>query len=125
MKARLDLTGQRYGRLLVQKRSKDPEFWVCLCDCGTVRDVKQANLRVGVTRSCGCLFRDVKSFEPPRPWTEAEVERLRTEEATLGVLALELQRTRGDVDRKRRELGLVRDNRKRHSGRLEAKHTRL
>ncbi len=125
MKPKLELAGQRYGRLLVQKRSKIPQYWVCLCDCGKICDIKQANLRVGVTRSCGCLFKEVKAAQPPRPWTEAEIVLLKTLDVTPGVLSLELNRTRANIDKKRRELGLLSDNRKRHSSRTEAKHTKM
>ena len=54
-----DLTGQRFGKLLVispvendfSKRIK----WHCLCDCGTFVDVASNNLKNGHTISCGCI----------------------------------------------------------------------
>lgn len=56
-----DLTGQRFGRLLVLeplfggKRTR----WKCLCDCGQVTIVGSgAHLTSGNTRSCGCLHRE-------------------------------------------------------------------
>ncbi|MCD8195999.1 MAG: hypothetical protein LUE24_02295 [Lachnospiraceae bacterium] len=58
---RLDLTGQRYGRLLVlgPVPSKDGEadyiYWDCLCDCGNRCICHKENLRGGNTQSCGCL----------------------------------------------------------------------
>ena len=59
----IDLTGQRFGRLTVLHRepvglSRSPR-WVCRCDCGEVRTVLGPHLRSGVTRSCGCLHREV------------------------------------------------------------------
>lgn len=57
----IDLSGRRFGRLLVQSRapnrgnSRDAE-WVCLCDCGTEAISQSFNLRCGHTRSCGCLL---------------------------------------------------------------------
>ena len=55
----LDLTGQRYGRLVVLGRAMDGDGtvigWRCLCDCGTVCICQKGNLRSGVTKSCGCL----------------------------------------------------------------------
>lgn len=53
-----DLTGQKFGKLTVIKRThqKDKKvFWLCKCDCGTLKTVEAGNLRSGHTRSCGCL----------------------------------------------------------------------
>ena len=57
----MDLTGQRFGRWTVIERSKshtNEAYWVCKCDCGTIRSVRQLSLRQGVSRSCGCLHRE-------------------------------------------------------------------
>jgi hypothetical protein len=57
--AAIDITGQRYGRLVAvavdtiglrKKRS-----WHCLCDCGNEAVVLLFNLKSGRTKSCGCL----------------------------------------------------------------------
>ncbi len=61
MAERLDLTGQRFGRLVVEARVEDRKkhkYWYCLCDCGVYTIVSHGNLRNGHTRSCGCLVRD-------------------------------------------------------------------
>ena len=55
----LDLSGQRFGRLLVGERAPDQsghdrKAWRCLCDCGAEAVVKTTDLRSGHTRSCGC-----------------------------------------------------------------------
>ena len=59
MSALKDLTGQRFGRLVVIGRaghSKKREIlWLCLCDCGKTTTVPGFNLRIGNTGSCGCL----------------------------------------------------------------------
>lgn len=56
---KLDLTGQRFGRLTVVEccgRSKDGQkVYLCRCDCGTEKKVRSGNLRNGNTQSCGCL----------------------------------------------------------------------
>ena len=65
----LELTGQRFGRLLVVSRSEDKIFengvhrsrWNCLCDCGNTAIVIGANLTNGHTQSCGCLHRETTS----------------------------------------------------------------
>lgn len=61
MGAFIDLTGQRFGRLTVQHRSpaKGQARWLCQCDCGTEKVVPSDRLRLGETRSCGCLHREV------------------------------------------------------------------
>lgn len=63
----IDLTGQRFERLAVLGRAKGefPQkgaYWICLCDCGTVKPVSASALRRGDTRSCGCLAREVASL---------------------------------------------------------------
>lgn len=65
----IDLTGQRFSRLLVIDRAtpKMPRRpnghdgikilvrWNCICDCGSAAIVKGEQLRNGRTKSCGCL----------------------------------------------------------------------
>lgn len=61
---RLDLTGQRFGRLLVQAIEPVTSArikWACLCDCGQRRVVSTTHLRSGHTQSCGCLTAEVTS----------------------------------------------------------------
>jgi len=63
MRKKIDLTGQRFGRLVAlhQDIREKPgrAYWVCLCDCGKETTVRGGNLRSGDTRSCGCLSREV------------------------------------------------------------------
>ena len=53
-----DLTGRRFGRLLVlnesDKRDGSSVVWRCKCDCGKVVDVSARNLLHRGTVSCGC-----------------------------------------------------------------------
>jgi hypothetical protein len=59
-----DLSGERFGLLLVKRRVPAPDavrgqvFWECECECGKLTVVRAANLR-GKTRSCGCLKRQM------------------------------------------------------------------
>lgn len=59
-----DITGNRYGRLIVIERvnqiSKKTTRWLCLCDCGKKIESNKNNLINGHTKSCGCLSRDTK-----------------------------------------------------------------
>lgn len=55
---KLDLTGQRFGRLVVlhenPERKNGKIRWICRCDCGNVKAVTVNNLRSGTSTSCGC-----------------------------------------------------------------------
>ena len=60
-----DLTGQRFGRLLVtefagmlQKAKWKKAHWVCVCDCGKTITAHGAVLMNGNTSSCGCFKRE-------------------------------------------------------------------
>jgi len=58
MPSKLDLTGMRYGRLLVLCGAEnDGPFtrWNCICDCGNSVIARTNALRTGHTSSCGCL----------------------------------------------------------------------
>lgn len=63
MSALKDLTGQRFGRLVVIERApnkitpkgQSKTMWKCICDCGNECVVSATNLRFGKTQSCGCL----------------------------------------------------------------------
>lgn len=69
---RIDLTGQRFGRLAAleptDKKLGNSVIWKCQCDCGKIAEVASINLRNGNTRSCGCLSSEVhsESFMPVR-----------------------------------------------------------
>ena len=57
-----DLTGQRFGRLVVLKRApnkKKHTYWTCQCDCGTIKDIGSQSLLNGDTISCGCYHQQV------------------------------------------------------------------
>lgn len=62
----IDLTGQKFGRLTVIERDnntnkKHGTFWICKCDCSTVKSVNSIALRRGLTQSCGCLNKEINS----------------------------------------------------------------
>jgi hypothetical protein len=58
MEKYIDLTGQRFGKLTVLRKSDEVSrsgtLWVCSCDCGGTSIVIGQNLRKGRTKSCGC-----------------------------------------------------------------------
>ena len=56
-----DLTGKRFGRLVVIGPAKSPDgkrgrrWWECLCDCGNIKIAPTVALKSGKTKSCGCM----------------------------------------------------------------------
>ena len=58
-----DITGMRSGRVVAIERTDEKRgtcyLWRCRCDCGREVVVVGASLRIGRTRSCGCLHRDL------------------------------------------------------------------
>lgn len=53
-----DISGQKFGRLTAincMGRKGHDRIWLCKCECGNTREVKQSNLTSGHTKSCGCL----------------------------------------------------------------------
>lgn len=57
---RFDLTGRRFGRLVVLCRAANRGAsgrlvaWLCQCDCGRQKEIIATSLRSGHTASCGC-----------------------------------------------------------------------
>lgn len=55
----IDLTGKRFGKLVVIERAGNDKYhkplWKCKCDCGNETIVSGAVLRRGDTTSCGCM----------------------------------------------------------------------
>ena len=58
-----NLTGQRFGRLVVIRRVQNNEkgntVWCCRCDCGKEVDIVGYSLKSGKSKSCGCLHSEV------------------------------------------------------------------
>lgn len=54
---RLDITGQRFGRLIVIELNsiEGHSKWICRCDCGGKYIALGKSLTSGNTKSCGCL----------------------------------------------------------------------
>ena len=57
-KTRIDLTGQRFGKLValfpIYSENGGHTLWHCKCDCGNECDIDMGNLRQGFSQSCGC-----------------------------------------------------------------------
>lgn len=65
MSACIDMSGQRFGRLVVIERAPnepgEKSKWRCLCDCGEEKIIARGGLVRGTTQSCGCLHREITS----------------------------------------------------------------
>lgn len=55
----IDLTGQRFGKLVVVARGPNTRSgkakWVCRCDCGGDTCSYSSDLRLGKSTNCGCV----------------------------------------------------------------------
>lgn len=63
MRKFIDLTGQKFGRLIVVRRVDNNKWghyqWLCECDCGKKKIiVTGSDLKRGHTQSCGCLQKE-------------------------------------------------------------------
>lgn len=70
MRQVIDLTNQRFGRLVViseaSKINKKRRRWLCRCDCGNTSVAHQCDLRSGKHLSCGCYQKERASETCPR-----------------------------------------------------------
>lgn len=69
----IDLTGQRFGKLVpvkyMGKNKHSDDLWLCKCDCGKQKTIIGYCLGSGHTKSCGCLRKESK-FKHLRCWTK-------------------------------------------------------
>ncbi|HEY1380168.1 MAG TPA: hypothetical protein VGF55_25425 [Gemmataceae bacterium] len=78
----LRLDGIRWGRLTPVRRigrKNGCVVWLCRCECGNTAEVRASALASGVTRSCGCLRREMTG------------ERFRAKPASRGELYLRMR----------------------------------
>jgi hypothetical protein len=65
MSAFKDISGQKFGRLLVikpiGKTKYNKTIWLCKCDCGNEKCIPITYLTSGDTKSCGCLNSELVS----------------------------------------------------------------
>jgi len=56
-----DLTGKRFGKLVVLEKSENRKrglyLWICRCDCGNICEKPTGELNAGTATSCGCSWR--------------------------------------------------------------------
>ena len=72
-----DLTGQRFGRLVVEKylgvNGWHTAMWGCKCDCGNFSFTSGAALVAGSATSCGCVHSEYARL----PWDSKRKQKLR------------------------------------------------
>lgn len=60
-----DISGNVFGRLTIIERVDKPpskdSTWSAFCECGSITEVRRANLVSGCTTSCGCYAKEVMS----------------------------------------------------------------
>jgi hypothetical protein len=64
MSKRLNLVGEKFGRLLVIEFAyikNQRTCWLCKCNCGNEKIISAADLKSGRTNSCGCLKKELTS----------------------------------------------------------------
>jgi len=75
-----DLTGLRFGRLLVEKFAyikRRCYCWICRCDCGNKKVVYGYSLKSGNTKSCGCLHKErLKKYNKDRVFSEETCKKM-------------------------------------------------
>lgn len=78
-----ELGGKRFGRLtpnvrvqVFDSKGRKRAKWECGCDCGNKTTVGEDALKRGLTQSCGCLHREVASFQSFRDLTGKRFGRL-------------------------------------------------
>lgn len=60
-----DISGQKFGRLTALYRlhnyhdRKNGVYWLCVCDCGNLKEVTSGDLIKNKVKSCGCLIHDM------------------------------------------------------------------
>ncbi len=77
---RVDLTGQKFGRLIVKSlagKNKNSRYkWNCQCECGKETVVFSTNLKRNRTKSCGCYSIELTEKRNRKYSTEDSVYRV-------------------------------------------------
>ena len=55
--------GEKFNRWTIIDTApsrNNSKYWLCRCDCGTVKEVCQSSLKRGTSKSCGCINKERK-----------------------------------------------------------------
>lgn len=74
-----DLTGQKFGKLTVLKKTNKREdggriVWKCKCDCGNIVEISSKRLRNGINVSCGCYQKERQKYSMSKLQNRQSVE---------------------------------------------------
>lgn len=75
-----DISGQKFGRLTaIEFRGTDKgnALWLCKCDCGNEIVARGCNLKTGHTQSCGCLRKEIRSYQMKKMLTKHDLANCR------------------------------------------------
>lgn len=63
---KLDLTGKTFGKLKIIHIDKNVKFkrlyWICECECGSIKSIRGSHLKSGSIVSCGCYQNEHRHF---------------------------------------------------------------
>lgn len=65
----IDITGQRFGRLVAVtfvKIEDHRSYWKFICDCGNTTITLKGNVTAGTTQSCGCFRNEIRKCLPEK-----------------------------------------------------------
>lgn len=98
----LNLIGEKYGLLTVLKEAEKTTTrrWLCRCECGNEKVIRQSDLRSGKTISCGCYGKQKRAEankkiqeerrENPKPYIDLTGQKF----SRLTVLEFDLEYTK-------------------------------
>lgn len=85
MSAFKDLTGKRFGKLIVIERigtaKSGHALWLCQCDCGNTKLISSNQLRL--TKSCGCFQREMAREKSQNRIFDKKTKRSKCEDIRL------------------------------------------
>ena len=73
----IDLSGQKFGKWTILEKDSNPPnkryaYWICKCECGTIKSCKSWDLRNNKTSSCySCSLGENQSLEKIGTFIEA------------------------------------------------------
>lgn len=83
-----DVHGKRFGGLIVigdmGSNASYEKFVLCKCDCGKEKKMPLRNIRIGKTKSCGCLTGKTLSKRRSKPATIGDIYGMLTISSDLG-----------------------------------------
>lgn len=86
-----DITGRKYGRLLVLsftgKGKGEQELWLCRCDCGNLIELTKKQLYSNTVKSCGCM-----AYESRITNVNKAIDKLKKEDLIEGTSILKISR---------------------------------